>query len=263
MNVSLRIVATSCIVCMGIAQSQAASGYDLGDMWWNPAESGWGIDFIQQKDVVVATLYVQGPDSKPEWYTSALRFGGLSAQTHEMTYSGDLYEATGTRYGITPYALAGVRRVGSITVVAPTMTTATLTYSIDGVEATKSIRRYTFRWDDYDGTYSGAWSVTATRCTNPADDGTRTVPTTLTFARSGTAMTVVALDNSRSCSYSGPYTQEGRLGRIDSTYTCGTGEVGAMALEEINVQRFGVMGRLFGANNRGCHLEGTFAGLRD
>lgn len=245
-----------------VQQAKAASGYDLGDMWWDPQESGWGVQLVQQRDVIVATIYVYGTDGRPAWYTAALAFQGLAAQTHEMSYSGDLYAATGSWFGASPFSLSSVRKVGTMTVVAPTMSTATLTYSVDGAQVTKAIRRYTFRWDDYDGSYSGAHNVTATRCNDPADNVTRTAHTTYTFTRVGSQMTVVAADGARTCTYTGAYSQDGRLGRLDSTYACNTGEVGAMALEEMNVQRFGLVGRLFGANNRGCHLEGTFAAAR-
>jgi hypothetical protein len=244
-----------------LPQAWAASGYDLTDMWWNPQESGWGIQFVQQRDVIVADLYVYGADGRPAWYTAALDFQGLAAQTHEMSYAGDLYATNGSWFGASPFSLTAVRKVGTMTVVAPTMSTATLTYSVDGVTMTKSIRRYTFRWDDYDGTYSGVHSVTYTKCNNPADEGTRTLPTSYTIARSGAQMTVSATDGAKSCTYSGTYSQDGRLGRLDATYTCSNGEVGAMALEEMDIQRFGLMGRLFGANNRSCKIEGRFAAV--
>ena len=244
-----------------VPQARAASGYDLTDMWWNPLESGWGVEFMQQRDVVVAVIYVHGSDSRPVWYTGALSFQGLEAQTHEITYSGDLYEATGLWFGASPFALTAARKVGTMTVVAPTMTTATLSYTVDGVTVTKSIRRYTFRYEDYDGAYIGTHSVTWSKCNNPAEDGTRTVPTNYTMSLVGSVMTVVTTDSTKSCTYSGPYSQDGRLGRMDATYSCSNGEVGAMAFEEINIQRFALMGKLFGANNRGCHIEGSFAAV--
>jgi hypothetical protein len=246
---------------IAIAPAHAASGYDLSDMWKHPLESGWGITLVQQDDVIFATLFVHRPDGSPAWYTAALRFLGLEAQTHEMSYSGELYETRGTWFGSLPFSNAGNRLVGTMSVVAPTMTTATLTYSVDGTTATKQIERFTFRNDDYNGIYVGAHSVTSTKCSNPADDGTRTAPTSYTISLTGNQMTILTSDNARTCSYSGTYRQEGRLGRVDSTYSCSNGDVGAMSFEEMNIQRFAVMGRLFGANNRGCHLAGSFAGV--
>lgn len=244
-----------------ISQAIAASGYDLTDHWSDPQEPGWGIELVQQRDVIFVGLFVHGNDGRPIWYTGALAFQGLEPQTHQITYRGDLYEARATWFGAVPFTLTSVRPVGTMSIVAPTMTTATLTYSVDGVTRSKAILRYTFRWDDYDGAYSGVQSLIYSKCSNPADDGTRTVAAGYTFSLSGTQMTVLATDSARSCTYAGPYRQDGRLGRIDANYSCSNGEVGAMALEEMSVQRFAVMGKLFGANNRGCHIEGSFAAV--
>jgi hypothetical protein len=78
---------------------------------------------------------------------------------------------------------------------------------------------------------------------------------------SGLQMSIVATDGTKTCNYSGAYSQQGHLGRLDSSYSCTSGEVGALAFEEINVQRFGMVGQLFGANNRGCHIDGSFAAV--
>lgn len=241
----------------------AASGYDLTDMWWNPAEPGWGVDFIQQRDVIVATLYVQGADGRPDWYTGALAFQGLAPQTHQITYAGDIFEATGVWFGASPYSMSAARKVGTMTVVAPTMTAATLTYSIDGVTVSKSIQRYTFRYEEFESQYAGTQQLTLSKCNNPADDGTRVQHVTYSVAMSGLQMSIVAADGVKTCNYSGPYSQQGHLGRLDSTYSCTSGEAGALAFEEINVQRFGMVGQLFGANNRGCHIDGSFAAVHE
>ena len=72
----------------------AASGYDYSDSWWTPTESGWGLQFVQQRDIVFASLYVYGPDGTPRWYSGALAFTGLTAQAHTPNYEGDLYQTT-------------------------------------------------------------------------------------------------------------------------------------------------------------------------
>ena len=246
---------------MGIVPARAASGYDLSDMWWTPAESGWGVEFVQQRDMIFAALYVYRPDGTPAWYTASMPFQGLDRQTHQMTYSGQLYETRGTWFGSPSFGSDPPRRVGTMTLVAPTMTQATLTYSVDGVTVTKQIRRLTFRWDDYDGIYLGGQVLEATRCDNPANDVVRSASATFTFARVGAAMEVSVQEGGRTCRYSGPYTQEGRLGRIDATFQCNDGVVGSLTFEEMHVERFSVSGRHFGVDNRGCHLEGRFAAV--
>lgn len=262
MNLRLRLAGVALVATLGaVLPARAASGYDLSDMWWDPQESGWGVQFTQQRDVIVADLYVQGPDSRPVWYAAELYFLGLAPQTHEMTYSGDLYEAPGTWFGAAAYGGAVRRKVGTMTVVAPTMTAATLSYSVDGIAVTKSIQRYTFRYEQYDGTYAGTHSETWSKCDNPAENGTRTEHPTYVFSLVGMQLTIQATASGRTCTYTGPYTQAGQLGRVEATYTCTNGDVGALTFEEMNVQRYGLIGLLFGANNRGCHIDGSFAAV--
>jgi hypothetical protein len=242
----------------------AASGYDFSDSWWNPAESGWGLQLAQQRDIVFATLYVYGSDGVARWYSGSLPFTGLTPQTRAPNYEGDLYVTTGPWFGAVPFAPSAVvyRKVGTMRIAADSMTRATLSYQVDGVAVQKTIERMTFRFDDYAGDYAGALIVTNSKCTNPASDGTRTLPATLSVTQAGTAMTIVAVLPGRSCSYTGPYTQYGRLGQLAAGFTCTDGEAGTLFFEEMSVQRFGFMGRLFGVDNAGCHIEGSFAAAR-
>lgn len=242
----------------------AASGYDYSDLWWTPAESGWGLQLVQQRDVVFATLYVYGSDGVARWYSGTLPFAGLAAQTRAPNYEGDLYVTSGPWFGAAVFAPTAVvyRKVGTMRIAGDGMTRATLTYEVDGVAVRKTIERMTFRFDDYAGDYTGALIVTQTKCTNPANDGTRTLPATLAVTQAGAAMTIVAALPGKSCSYTGPYTQSGRLGQLAASFACTDGELGTLFFEEMSVQRFGLMGRLFGVDNAGCHIEGSFAAAR-
>jgi hypothetical protein len=41
-------------------------------LWWkSPAgsESGWGINFAHQGDIIFATWFTYGADNKPQWFT--------------------------------------------------------------------------------------------------------------------------------------------------------------------------------------------------
>jgi hypothetical protein len=251
-------------VSLAVSPAFAASGYDYSDSWWTPTESGWGLQFVQQRDIVFATLYVYGPDGTPRWYSGALGFTGLTAQAHTPNYEGDLYQTTGPWFGAPAFAPSAVvyRKVGTMRVAGDSMTRATLFYTVDGVAVQKAIERLTFRFDDYAGGYDGAFVVTTSKCTNPANDGTRTLPATLTVTQSGTSMSIVAALPGKICTYGGTYSQAGRLGNFASTYGCTNGEFGTLFFEEMNVQRFGFMGRLFGADNAGCRIDGNFAVAR-
>ncbi len=251
-------------LCLAIPAAFAASGYDYSDSWWNPAESGWGLELVQQRDIVFATLYVYGSDGAARWYSGSLTFTGLTPQTRAPNYEGDLYVTTGPWFGTAPFVPSAVsyRKVGSMRIAGDSMTRATLSYEVDGVAVQKTIERMTFRFDDYAGDYVGTFIVTNSQCTNPASDGTRTLPATLAVTQAGTAMSIVVALPGKSCSYAGPYTQSGRLGQLAAGFTCTDGQAGTLFFEEMSVQRFGFIGRLFGVDNAGCHIDGSFAAAR-
>ena len=52
------VVITLLLACRAHAFSQ--TGEDITDLWWNPAESGWGMNVIQQGDTSFVTMFVYG-----------------------------------------------------------------------------------------------------------------------------------------------------------------------------------------------------------
>jgi len=75
-----------------------AQALNLSDLWWNPAESGWGANIGQQDDTAVVTLYVYDADGEPTWLfgvasTYASGPGGLPH------FNGTLYRTRGSSYG--------------------------------------------------------------------------------------------------------------------------------------------------------------------
>jgi hypothetical protein len=260
-----RMLGLAALLAVFIASpARAASGYDVSDVWWNPAESGWGLELTQHGDTAYATLYVYDASRRPTWYASALAFQGLTPQTREVNFAGDLYESAGPSFATVPFTPSSVtrRRVGAMQLRSPDLVRATITYTVDGITIQKDVERLTLRIDDYAGDYVASFSVTSSRCTNPADDGTQVSQGTMQIVQSPGAMSLTVNSNARTCTYAGPYEQNGRLGRLSSQYQCSSGEVGALVFEEMNVQRFGVMGRLWGTDTRGCHMEGRFAAAR-
>ena len=51
-----------------------ATGFsiDHSDIWWVPGESGWGLQVVQQANVIFATMYVYDPQNDPVWYSATL-----------------------------------------------------------------------------------------------------------------------------------------------------------------------------------------------
>ncbi len=115
----------------------------LSDLWWNPLESGWGVNVAQQNDVLFLTMFVYGADGKPTWFVgpNTLQQGFLSP-----TYTGTLYATAGPVFS-GPFNPAAVtnREVGTVTFTAAAGGKASLAYTVDGVQVQKSVERQTWR----------------------------------------------------------------------------------------------------------------------
>jgi hypothetical protein len=59
------------------------------DLWWNPNESGWGINLAHQGDTIFAAWYTYAVDGTPMWLVVT------AVKTGPGIYEGDLYHTTG------------------------------------------------------------------------------------------------------------------------------------------------------------------------
>ena len=69
---------------------RAAENYQ--GLWWNAAESGWGINFAHQGDVIFATWFTYRDDGKPWW---------LIAELHKVAngrYTGSIATVAGPAF---------------------------------------------------------------------------------------------------------------------------------------------------------------------
>ena len=114
---------------------------DYSDLWFNPAESGWGLNLIQHpSDQVFGVMYTYDTNRKPMWLV--LPGGAWSSPT---LFSGKLYKVTGPPPTRTfdPRAV-GVREVGTGTLTFRDRDNGTFVFSVDGVQVTKNISRQPF-----------------------------------------------------------------------------------------------------------------------
>src|SRR5208282_174143 len=109
---------------------------DQSDLWYVPAESGWGMQLVQRGSVIFATLFVYGPTGAPTWYTATLDY------TADYVWTGTLYATSGT-YFEEPWnpALLTVIPVGTMTWSEQTVATGLLTYVVNGVTVVKNVTR--------------------------------------------------------------------------------------------------------------------------
>lgn len=239
--------------------SQAATT-DLTDIWWNPAESGWGMQLNSSGAFVFATVFVYGTDGKPTWMIGELNRTGSAP----ATAAGPLYVTTGPYYGGAwdPNAFA-YKESGTMTFVPTSVSTGLVTYSVDGVVVNKSVRRETLRQDDYSGTYTATDTRTGSGCLDAANNGTRTTAATIQFAPNGSSMSAVwTLPNSNVCTHTGTYSQLGRMGTLVADYSCTSGETGTATYSEMTVS-LGIFKARLDTHSAtlGCTTTGRVAGV--
>jgi hypothetical protein len=112
------------------------------DLWWNPAESGWGVNVTHQDQTLFATLFTYDAMGQGLWLV-------MSAGTRQTdgSYLGTLYRTTGPAFNAQPFLPIGeanVRNVGTMRFQFSSGTSGTLNYSVDGVNVTKAITRQVF-----------------------------------------------------------------------------------------------------------------------
>ncbi|HEX5130370.1 MAG TPA: PPC domain-containing protein, partial [Usitatibacter sp.] len=112
---------------------------NVQDLWWNAAESGWGINLTQQEDVVFATLFTYAADGRGLWLV--MPDGAVDDQGN---VGGTLYRTRGPRFDASPWTPVQATAVGTMTLEFETGALGTLTYTLDGVSVTKRITRQEF-----------------------------------------------------------------------------------------------------------------------
>ena len=55
-----------------LAAAFRAHATDYTDIWYIPAESGWGANVVQSDNFLFVTFFIYGADNKPTWYTAQL-----------------------------------------------------------------------------------------------------------------------------------------------------------------------------------------------
>ena len=124
-----------------VAPAAAAVNYE--GIWWNaPAgsESGWGINFEHQGDIIFATWFTYDAAGKGWWLVMT------AAKTAPNTYSGTLFKTAGPAFNAVPFnpALVTPSQVGSGTLTFTDANNGTFTYTVNGIAQVKSITRQVF-----------------------------------------------------------------------------------------------------------------------
>ncbi|MCL4687785.1 MAG: DVUA0089 family protein [Burkholderiales bacterium] len=121
------------------------------DLWWNPAEPGWGLNINHQGQTLFVTLFTYDRDRRPLWLVA-------SSVTRQPTgyWQGQLLRMSGPAFNATPWGATTATAVGTVRITFTSASKATLSYSVDGVSVSKPIERQVFsvpptcRWSAFD-----------------------------------------------------------------------------------------------------------------
>jgi len=151
-----------------VLASGAVQAANYSDIWWNPAESGWGVTIADHESNLFGVLYAYRADGKPVWYT----IPGGTFSSDRRTFSGDIYMTRGPSYTSATFDASQVvaSKVGTATFdFAPSgqpAGSAVLSYSINGVTKSSHIERQSF------GSAAPQWGADFTDLYfNPAESG--------------------------------------------------------------------------------------------
>src|SRR6478735_11173928 len=121
------------------AAASNARALEYTDVYYIPAESGWGIFLIQSDTFQFLSFFIYDENGNPLWYTAGLTDDGNG------NYTGPLYATTGT-YWAAPWdpTRQTATVVGTATFTPIDLYHATLVYGLTGgPTVTKNVRRQT------------------------------------------------------------------------------------------------------------------------
>src|SRR5688572_26440836 len=115
-------------------------GVDRTDLWWNPAESGWGLTLAQHGNNMFGAWFTYAPSGQPLFIVMP----GVQQQSID-TFTGALYTTRGPAYTAATFdpAQVAVTQVGSAT-LRFAGDTATFTATVNGHTQVKAISRQPF-----------------------------------------------------------------------------------------------------------------------
>jgi hypothetical protein len=252
---------------------------DYTGLWWNSAESGWGMNVIQQEQILFITLFIYGAGNAPTWYVASnVAFTSVNP-AGDRTYTGQLFATTGTPFGTVPFLPSSitVTQPGNITFVGKADGTATLQYNVGATTVNKTLVRQTWAQPNFTlntmTSYVASNADTTTGCTTPSDNGSGSGSNTnfglYVNSVGNTLRFEIASPDAGLCTLFGNnYVQEGRYGRATVTGRC-AGFAASVPNVVFNVREFEVGSNFFtfqytitGGPGAGCTSRGVYVGAK-
>jgi len=247
--------------CVPVVAFASSTTPDYTDLWYIPAESGWGGNVVQQGNTMFVTLFVYGPNNQPTWYAASAvtQTGGATSGT----FTGLLYQTNGPYLAGGPFNPASVSatQVGQLTFNASGSNASTLTYTVNGTTVTKSVVRQTFAFDNLTGSYLGGSMGTWSACGN-GRNGYVESGATFTLDQSGTSVQMREEGSNYTCTYNATYGASGRFGLFSGQGICSDGVNFTFTASDVEVSRDAFSLRLALNQIGGCRFDGRMGGVR-
>lgn len=114
--------------------------FNFSDLWWNPNESGWGLNLVQHSsNQVFGVMYTYEAPNRPLWLVIP---GGT--WTSSMIFTGTIYRVTGPLASAFDPSKVNVNPVGSATLSFTDRDHGIFSFTLNGATVTKSIERQPF-----------------------------------------------------------------------------------------------------------------------
>ncbi len=130
------------VVALLAALASPARAANYTDIWWNAAESGWGLTLAHHDDKVFAVWYLYDESGRPQWvYMSN---GVVSPDGRSV--AGEVYRTSGPSYRDPAFSWERVRvtQVGTARLDFADDSSAAVTYSVGGKTIHKAVTRFGF-----------------------------------------------------------------------------------------------------------------------
>lgn len=233
---------------------------DYTDMWWNPDESGWGANVVQQGDTMFVTLFVYDGNGNPFWFVApqvTYQGGGL--------FTGQLYQTTGTYYHFQAFdpAAVTVLPMGQLIFNASTATNAKLTYEVGGFRIIKDITRLSWRTDNLAGFYIGGRQGVWSGCDAALNGKVDSAATIGVTEQPSGQVQIRDAGKGYTCNYLGLHSQTGHVSAITGTGVCDDNVSRFLTATEIQVSPI-MLSMRYRMEQIGteCVFEGYLGGVR-
>jgi hypothetical protein len=223
---------------------------EFTDVYYDPAEDGWGVFLVQSDTTQFLAFFIYGSDGKPTWYVAILANDGTG------NFTGSLYATTGT-YFPNPWQGKTTVLAGTASFTPSDAYHATLSYTVNGVgTVTKPVQRQTLTGYVLSGNYSGSGAGSIINCANPGQNEPMyrsrfglTVTQTGDTSASLVFTFVDQAHNGLVCTLTGPLTHIGRLYQLNGQSSCTingapVGQVQAVTIDAFHTTSHGIEGHI-------------------